>query len=153
MEQQPISKFQQWYAANKHLLALRRKRRYRLDPEYRAKRLAYWRKHQKHAQVLQNRRKKWKTAHNGKRYKAFDISEAKVLVGKSRDAIRWWEKKGIIPCAIFPMTRRHYTMNQISMMRELMCIFWRAKAKHLNNPKVKDALAVHQLQMFTHWYD
>lgn len=139
----PNSYFQEWYRDNGDELNKSRRERYHTDPEYREKVLEQNREARKRRrdEALKEKRKRRtaSTARASQSWKAINIeledeSGNKVMtkmftigaVAKALDcsvqALRLWEKKGIIPEAAFRYSKgdRLYTKDQIEMYREIL---------------------------------
>lgn len=139
--------FRQWYQSNGDQLNKSRKRRYQDDPEYREKVLEQNREARKRRRVEQlvERKKEnavrktrvnrsWKTHdvtiedENGEEYtaKLFTIGAVAKMLNCSVQAIRLWERKGILPETPFRGAKRGskgdrlYTADMIEMFREVL---------------------------------
>ena len=134
----PSVYFREWYEQNGDELNKRRRNRYQTDPEYRERVLAQNRdaRRKKRQEALEERKKKygakklrltnnWKTVNvetpDGI-VKMFSISAAAKLVGCSVQALRLWERKGIIPPATARYSKgdRLYSMEQIDLLKEVL---------------------------------
>jgi DNA-binding transcriptional MerR regulator len=135
--------FQEWYRDNGDQLNKSRRERYRTDPDYREKVLQQNREARKRRRqkTLKERRKRqtaskartsqaWKSVNvelkdeNGKPVvvKMFTIGTVAKALDCSVQALRLWEKKGIIPETEYRYSKgdRLYTMEQIETYREIL---------------------------------
>lgn len=146
--------FQEWYANNGDELNKSRRDKYRDDPEYREKILKQNREARKkrRKEALKEKRKKQaatktRTAQSWKAVtveledkksgqmvptKMFTIGAVAKALGCSVQALRLWEKKGVIPEASFRYSKgdRLYTAEAIDILREVL-----AKQKRLEGTK------------------
>lgn len=143
MGNEPTTYFQEWYRDNGDLLNKSRRERYRDDPDYREKVLEQNReaRRRRRKQTLKERREQraasttkpsqaWKSVNvelkgeNGDKVvtKMFTIGAVARALDCSVQALRLWEKKGIIPETEYRYSKgdRLYTKEQIEMYREIL---------------------------------
>jgi DNA-binding transcriptional MerR regulator len=143
MSDTPTTYFQEWYRDNGDQLNKSRRERYRTDPEYREKVLEQNREARKRRrrQTLKERRKRqtaskartsqsWKSVNvelkdskgNPVVVKMFTIGAVAKALDCSVQALRLWEKKGIIPETEYRYSKgdRLYTQEQIETYREIL---------------------------------
>jgi len=124
MPKKKLTPYQIWYAANKELVAARRKEKYRKDKKYRERNLKAskaWRKENKPWE------KRGKVVHN-----YLLIGEFAELVGCSPETIRNLERKKMIPRTTDGIARRHYNPRNAAIVRKLVDY---RKEIHYSHPK------------------
>lgn len=135
--------FQRWYEKEGRKLNRRRKKKYKEDPDYKAKVLEQnkamrkrralerapekieekkargklrtkinWKSYQVPASVLGNKAKK------GQKITVFTVGAAATMLGCSEQAIRLWEKKGVLPKPLRYKKDRVYTKAQIDKYKK-----------------------------------
>jgi len=125
--------FSQWYASNGERLNENRRNRYHTDPEYRQRVLEKNResRRKRREESLKNRPpkppkdpndRKWKTVsvrYEGKKQEAYTIGALAQKLGCSIQAIRLWERQGVIPNAPLrsPTGDRLYTPEAVKEIR------------------------------------
>lgn len=145
--------FQEWYAENGDQLNAKRRDRYKSDPEYRARVLAANRKAREErretrltekaaeqaavkAKVTPRPYKVFTQVVKGVPIKLFSIGGLAAVLGCSVQAIRLWEKRGILPEPAFFSKKgdRLYTAEQIETLRKVS----EAQGRIDDEPKEKE---------------
>lgn len=101
------TRFQVWYEENKTKISRKRRKRYKADPKYRERVLEYTRSY---------REAKRKTA---KPRPGYSVTEAAVLIGRTAQTIRDWEKRKLIPRVRDERGYRRYTKQQVSLLKTM----------------------------------
>jgi DNA-binding transcriptional MerR regulator len=146
--------FQEWYAENGDQLNAKRRNRYKSDPDYRARVLDANRKAREERRTVRLAEKaeeqaavKTKVAPRpykiftmvvkGVSIKLFTIGGLAAVLGCSVQAIRLWEKRGILPEPAFFSKKgdRLYTAEQIETLRKVA----EAQGRVDDEPKEKEA--------------
>jgi len=154
--------FRDWYAENGKRLNKKRRRRYQDDPEYRERVLEMnrvsrerrrkeqetKRRKERSASKVKTRPLPFKTVRavvetaDGKEgeEQLFTIGALARTVGCSVQAIRLWEKQGVLPPTEIRNEKgdRLYTAQQVEMIYELMKQQGRLNEKQANKPRKRD---------------
>jgi DNA-binding transcriptional MerR regulator len=136
--------FKNWYGENGEKLNKDRRNRYKTDPEYRARVLAQnkvsrekrrkataeQKAAEREARKFKAKAEPWKTVEmtvkdkNGKAVEVtvFTIGALAATLGVSVQAVRLWERQGVIPKTPLRSGKgdRLYTVEQLEMMQELL---------------------------------
>jgi len=133
--------FSQWYAENKEELSARRRQKYQEDPEYREKVRAQAREAKK--RFLEKKRKEreknkdkeqpvWFKVQYGKKEVAvrmFTAGQLSKRLGRKTQTIRLWERKGVIPEAMYRNGARDRLYTELQV-REIVEIYSQCVRKY-----------------------
>lgn len=122
--------YRRWYEKNKDDFNAKRRDRYKNDEGYRKKALD-----STHSYRAEGPRHPEKVEHQmyreveGELIEVFRISTVAGMIGRSVQAIRQWEKAGIIPKPIFGRGHRVYTRHQVALMHRVVAVSDRYRHK------------------------
>jgi MerR family regulatory protein len=135
-----LTKYQQWYQANKEEVAKRRKERYHRDKKYREQSLKVSREWRKKNRPWENRPRVERNF--------LLIGEFAQHVGCSPETIRNLERKNLIPRTTDGVQRRRYSPKNVYQVSRLVTL---RKELHYTDPKFADKQAAMVSRIKTTW--
>lgn len=136
--------FTTWYEKHKEKFNSNRKSRYQNDPEYR--------------ELVKSRSRRYREENpgrnrlsegapfreiNGKQVRVYKIGQVAGITGASIQALRKWEREGVIPKTLFPGEYRYYTEHQV----ELLSAFYQEVKKARYSPLARGSVINAQKQI------
>ncbi len=111
--------YRRWYAKNKAEFNKKRREKYKKDSNYREKAIANTHSYRERGPATVMEDSLYREL-NGKNIEVFRISTVGQQIGRSVQAIRQWERSGIIPKPLFDGGHRMYTKKQITLMKRVV---------------------------------
>lgn len=142
------SAFKGWYEKNKVVFNEARKARYRKDKNLRESILQRQREYRaKHPRVSDGTSINTKEV-NGRQQEVKRIGGVAKEIGRIDQVIRLWEVRGIIPKPTVKGVHRYYTLNQISLLKELVSVMDEVRYK----PSIRQkAISKKSNEVFERW--
>lgn len=134
--------YSRWYASNKGEFNAKRRKRYKEDKKYRFKAMKNASVYRKSGPENVMTRLLFRE-YNGQRVQVFRISTVGEKIGRSVQAIRQWEKNGIIPKPLFGAGHRVYTEKQVTLLKLVVELSDKYRHSHAEYKKNMAVLTKH----------
>jgi len=135
-----LTKYQEWYRANKDALSVRRRKKYKTDKKYRERSL-------KACRAWRKENKPWLKREKPVRDYML-IGEFAAEIGCSPETLRNLERKKMIPRTTDGVGRRRYNPKNVKLVTRLVEF---RKETHYSDPKYKAKLKAIVTQLKTNW--